>query len=658
MQGHNVAKQKDYIRLSHERCEKYGVEQDRIYSTKIITGDQLFKKMQEKSELIINTEPFMNQLYNFVKGSNFFAILTDEEGCILSMIGDEGILSEAFSLKMVPGAYMDEENIGTNAMGTALAEGKPVQVSGKEHYIEAYHRWTCSGAPIRNANGKIIGALDLTGYSEMVHSHTLGMVAAAVEAIEKMLQIKKYNEDLNITKKYTETIIDSITSGILTSDLNGNIKTVNKHSLEMFGYSGEEIKKMKIWDLFDGWERVKEISIKSKMSILDEDVFVNSRMNKLQFNLSTYPILDDKQNLRDIILVFKEVKKVRKLANKIMGRQAIYTFDKIIGNNQNFQRVVDFAKKVADSRSNILIMGESGTGKELFAQAIHNYSERRDENFVPINCGAIPKSLIESELFGYEEGAFTGAKRSGNPGKFEIADGGTIFLDEIGEMPLDMQTRLLRVIEEGTVSRIGSTKEIVVDVRIIAAANKDLNEEVERGNFRKDLFYRLNVLPLRLPPLRERKDDIPILVEYFMNRISKRLNKKTIQIHERHMKILLAHEWPGNIRELENLMELIINTESISLSLGKRQIVVDLKAKDDFVHNNHNPMENDYKPTLTLEEVERQHIINVLGRCNGNITSTARALGIGRNTLYRKIDYYKIGCSEIGQWSIMQHPQG
>ncbi|SHJ63300.1 GAF domain-containing protein [Paramaledivibacter caminithermalis] len=184
-------KAKDYIIRSHERCKNMKVEYNRIYSKKIISGDKLQKKLEEKRELIITAEPFMNQIYNFVKGSNFFSILTDEEGCILSVIGDENILSEAFSLKMIPGAYMDEANIGTNAMGTALAEGKPVQISGDEHFIKAYHRWTCSGAPIKDSNGKIIGSLDLTGYSENVHSHTLGMVVAAVNAIEKMFYINK-----------------------------------------------------------------------------------------------------------------------------------------------------------------------------------------------------------------------------------------------------------------------------------------------------------------------------------------------------------------------------------------------------------------------------------------------------------------------------------
>ena len=652
MNNGDLIVKKDYIANSHERCKKYNVELERVYSAKIIHDNELFAKLEAKRDLIIAAEPFMNQLYNFVEGSNFFSILTDEEGCILSVIGDEEILSEALSIKMIPGAYMDEISIGTNAMGTALFEGRPIQVSGEEHYVRVYHKWTCSASPIRDTDGKIIGSLDLTGYCENVHLHTLGMVVAAANAIEKIMEIEKYTQELSMAKIYTETIIDSITAGILTSDLDGNIKTVNSYIAEMFGYDILEMKKMKAWDLFEGWDRVKT-AVMGKQSFMDEEVFINSRKNKLQFNLSTYPIFDNEQNIRNIIFVFKEVKKVRKLANKIMGRRAVYTFDKIIGRNEKFLQTVEFAKKVADSRSNILIMGESGTGKELFAQAIHNYSMRRDEPFVALNCGAIPRNLIESELFGYEEGAFTGAKSSGQPGKFEIADGGTIFLDEIGEMPLDLQTRLLRVIEEGTVSRIGSIKENVVDTRIIAATNKDLNEEVRKGNFRKDLFYRLNVLPIKLPALKERKDDIPILIQFFMERISRKLNRRGVKIPEEYMNYLVEYEWPGNVRELENLIELIVNTESIPDSFGKMNTGIVENHRIGLAELSHANARESTGEVLKLELVERQHIQKVLSLNNGNITLSARALGIGRNTLYRKMGSYGIVCSEMERCSNM-----
>lgn len=643
---------KDYIIKSHERCREYQVEKDRIYSKKIISGVELDEKLEKNRELIDTAELFMKQLYDFVKGSNFFIILTDEEGCILSIIGDDKILTEAFSYKMLPGAYMDERNIGTNTMGTALAEGKPLQVSGEEHYINAYHKWTCSASPIRDTKGEIIGTIDLTGYSESVNLHTLGMVVAAANAIEEMLDIKRYAEELSLAKRFTETIIDSIESGILTSDLEGNILTVNRVVADMFGYLPAEMTNMKTWDLLEDWDRIKTAVIQEQ-SFLDEDVFVNSRKNKLQLNISAFPHLDGKQKLMNIVIVFKEVKKVRKLANKIMGHHAIYTFDKIIGKDPEFVRIIEYAKKLADSRSNILIMGESGTGKELFAQAIHNYSSRHDEPFVALNCGAIPRNLIESELFGYEGGAFTGSKSAGQPGKFQIAESGTIFLDEIGEMPLDMQTRLLRVIEEGTMCSIGSNKEIVVDVRVIAASNKDLKEEVAKGNFRKDLYYRLNVLPLKLIPLRERKADIPLLSQYFMERISMKLNKKTVNINEETMRSLIEYEWPGNVRELENIIELMVNTESIPDNFMRAQGVSEDKEDAASTLGDRLSTKEPSEENMNLNFIEKKYILKVLDLHNGNITKCAKTLGIGRNTLYRKMESYGIECSETERCSIM-----
>lgn len=342
-----------------------------------------------------------------------------------------------------------------------------------------------------------------------------------------------------------------------------------------------------------------------------------------------------------------EGKKYRKSLEKLSNSQAIYTFDKIIGIDKNFTNTIEYAKKISNSKSTVLITGESGTGKEVFAQAIHNYSSRRDMHFIAVNCGAIPSNLIESELFGYEEGAFTGAKKGGNAGKFEIADGGSIFLDEIGEMPLEMQVRLLRVIEEGVISRIGSSKQITANFRIIAATNKDLKEEVSRGNFRKDLFYRLNVLPIYLPPLRNRKEDIPLLVDYYMNKISKKLSRNKVQIDKDLMKKFLQYQWPGNIRELQNIIELMINTENVpkdilqqcksNIVVEKNTIEVSMKLED-----------------MKLENVEKNHIIKVLKSFSGNISLAANAMGIGRNTLYRKMKKYHIECSDLEHCTKME----
>ncbi|EPY2301379.1 TPA: sigma 54-interacting transcriptional regulator [Clostridium botulinum] len=627
----DFVKEKFCVLKSHEKCNSLGISKDLVYSKKIIKDEELKRELNNNSELIIIATPFMNKLYQFVKGSNFFVILTDEDGCILNVIGDESILKEAFNVKMIPGAYMDEKNMGTNAMSMALSEKSPIQISGEEHYVKAYHRWTCSAAPIKDINGKIIGTLDLTGYSENVHSHTLGMVVAATNAIEKMIELNNYNRALQVSKKSIENVFNSIQRAILRVDLSGAIKTINNNAIELLGFNENDIKSMKMWDLIPDWSMVLD-EIYDKGSFVDEDVYVHCLKNKLQLNLSAYPIYDSSMRIIEVTCLLSDIQKTRKLAGKILSGQAIYTFDKIIGESKKLLSIIDYSKKIADSRSTILITGDSGTGKEVFAQSIHNYSDRKDKPFIAVNCGAIPRNLIESELFGYEEGAFTGAKRGGYRGKFENSHGGTIFLDEIGEMPLDMQIKLLRVIEEGVINRIGSSKQIPVNSRIIAATNKDLREEVEKGNFRKDLFYRINVLPVYLPALKERREDIPLLIDYFMNKTSKHLNKRKVEIAPAYMERLMNYHWPGNIRELENIVELIINAESVeiinNINHHSSKEVRDKAKEETMVFN--------------LEIVEKNHIKEVLNKFDGNVSSAAKALGIGRNTLYRKIEKYSL----------------
>lgn len=617
------------IKASHVRCAKAGIIPDLIYSRKIIGKDELQKKFSLNRELILTAAPYMEQLCNFVKGSNFFALLVDSEGCILNAIGDEDILSEAFSIKMIPGAYMDENNIGTNAMSISLQVDYPIQISGEDHYIKAYHKWTCSAARIHGEKGKLLGVLNLTGYTQGAHPHTLGMVAAASNAIEQMLKIKECNRILTVTKKHMDTMFHSMPTGIVTCDIEGNILLLNKKMVDLYGYEYNTLKAMNMKELIVNWDVIKS-SLLSGKEIFNEDVYIKIQNSKFQINLCAYSVYDSNRSIEEIICVFEEIKKIRKFAGKIMSGQAIYTFDKIIGKDEGFIKIIDYAKKIADSKSTILIMGESGTGKELFAQSIHNYSNRVDEPFIAVNCGAIPRELIESELFGYEEGAFTGAKRGGYAGKFEISDGGTIFLDEIGEMPIDMQTKLLRVIEEGVITRIGGQKQIFIDTRIIAATNKELKKEVEDGNFRKDLYYRLNVLPIYLPPLRERRDDIIPLIKHLMGTISKRLNKKPVTIPEDYLKKMIEYNWPGNIRELENVIELIINTEALPLNVFSEKVA----GVEQFV-----PL---YREDLSLKQVEKEHILKVINKLDGNISQSASVLGIGRNTLYRKLEEYEI----------------
>jgi transcriptional regulator with PAS, ATPase and Fis domain len=315
------------------------------------------------------------------------------------------------------------------------------------------------------------------------------------------------------------------------------------------------------------------------------------------------------------------------------GAQAKLTFEDILGDSEKFQASLRLAKMAAKGHSNVLLLGESGTGKDVFAQAIHNASFYSTGPFVAINCGAIPRELISSELFGYTEGSFTGAKRGGSPGKFEMADGGTIFLDEIGEMPLELQTLLLRVLEQKSIIRIGGEEVIPINGRLIAATNRDLLKEVEKGNFRKDLFFRLNVISIPLLPLREHKEDIPLLSISFIHRMNLLLGKNIGGVDSKVMNMLQEYGWSGNVRELYNVLERAMNMSQGPL------ITVEMLPPEVF------SLDKKERSTVTyssFEDLEKQLIATLLKEEGGNITKVSQKLGVARSTLYRKLYKYSI----------------
>ncbi|NFK10945.1 PAS domain-containing protein [Clostridium botulinum] len=630
-------KQDNIIKKSHERSVYFGIEENRVFPKKILKGKEITNNIEKNKSFLKVASPFIDILYDFLKGSEFFIILTDKEGCILKIIGDKEVMDIANNLNMVVGAFMSENSIGTNAMGTAIKEDIPIQISEREHFIKAYHRWTCSAAPIHDINGDIIGCLNLTGDRDRVHSHTLGLVVAAVKSIENQINVDNTNKKLLETYQYMNTIVDSISSGIYVVDFRGKIKTINKAACNILGIEDKDVLDKNVENILPNWHHIFE-RIKNGKPYEDKEAVLNDKLIKGRYNVSATPIQIENKII-GMVIVFKEIKTVLDLVNKYSGMRAVYNFEDIIGESKEIKKVINYAKSISSSPSTVLIEGESGTGKELLAQSIHNYGDRRENSFIALNCGAIPKSLIESELFGYEDGAFTGARRGGHAGKFELANGGTLFLDEIGEMPLDMQVSLLRVLQEGYVTRVGGDKIIPVDVRIIAATNKDLKKEVEKGTFRQDLYYRLSVIPIKLPPIRERKGDLPILIKYFFRIKSIKLNKPMPHIKEDIYHNMLEYNWPGNIRELENFIENIVNLRGDS-SFILEEDFKNIEDKHNFHENNIGLLYSN--KIRTLEEIEKEAIINTVNEYNRNMSQSAKALGITRDTLYSKLKKYNI----------------
>lgn len=626
----------DILNRSHRRCIKYGIEKNRVFPTKILRGKEFKLILQKNNELIKVARPFMEILYDFLRGSGFSLYLTDKEGIVLTIIGDYDIIENQEKMGIVVGGDMSEESTGTNAIGTALYENCSVQISGEEHFITTYYVWTCSAAVIHNEDGDIIGCLNLTGRCQLAHPHTLGLVVAAVKSIENHLKVEKTQNELVEAYQYLNKIMNSIDFGIFAVDTNGMLKGINNSACNMLDIKENEIINKNVDNILDNWEYILEQLRKGK-AYENEEIIYSRSSKKKRFNLTVCPIKNKIGNITGMVGIFKDMQNVYNLVNKYTGKRAPYTFDDIIGNSKKILKVKEQSKNISNSPSTVLIQGESGTGKELIAQSIHNNSNRRNESFVAINCGAIPKSLIESELFGYEEGAFTGAKRGGHPGKFELANGGTLFLDEIGEMPLDMQVNLLRVLQEECVTRVGGSKCINVDVRIIAATNKDLKKEVEKGTFREDLYYRLSVIPIYVPPLREREGDIEILIDYFLKAKAIKLGKSIPKIQDSLYKKLINYTWAGNIRELENCIENIVNMDGdTSFSFENKTLE---KEQNNSVEKK---LEYDM---YSLEEWEKKLIINSINKYSGNLTKAAKALGINRSTLYSKIKRYELKLS-------------
>jgi len=472
----------------------------------------------------------------------------------------------------------------------------------------------------------------MSGNYRLLHKHTLGMVVSIANAIESALKTEEKVFELSINNKFLNTIIESISDGLIVINKKGEITHLNSIAGKILGREFHEAIGKPIDKLIRTNFSLLNI-LNNRKGYLEKEIIVTPFYGEesSQYLLTEKVVEDSEGESQGVTALFKEMKKVHRLVGNFIGANTRYNFSSIIGNNARLMKAINLAKVASISSCKILIQGESGTGKEIFAQAIHNNSNRKNKPFIAINCAAIPRDLVESELFGYEGGAFTGARKEGRPGKFELAEGGTLFFDEIESMPLEAQPKLLRILESNQLMRVGGNKIIPTNVRIISSSNQDLLLAVEEGNFREDLYYRLNTVIVDIPPLRNRKDDIPILVEYICNKIGQKLSKKKIEVDKEVLKLLYNYNWPGNIRELENILE-----SAILLSKGNC-ITIGAIPKNIKLSKSNSLNNRAKKEINSLIKVEKETISEALREAKNNISKTSRILGIDRSTLYRKI---------------------
>ncbi|MDR3561935.1 MAG: sigma 54-interacting transcriptional regulator [Negativicutes bacterium] len=437
------------------------------------------------------------------------------------------------------------------------------------------------------------------------------------------------------------TVIDNPFEGIMAIDAAGIVFFVNSFFLDILNRSEQDVVGKKIWDIIPSCRLFETVG--QGYSIWGETLKINAK----EFLVARFPLKMEGQIVGAMVkTVFPDQTVATEIVHKLSQPapksdcfylQTLCTCRDIVGETPPMLYVKKLARRASRTSSTLLITGESGTGKEIIAQAIHTRSVRREASFISVNCGAIPENLLESELFGYVDGAFTGAKKGGKPGKFELANGGTILLDEIGDMPIYMQVKILRVLQERAVWRIGATTPTQLDVRVMASTHTDLKTLVKEKKFREDLYYRLNVLEINIPPLRQRAEDLPILIHALIQRINQRIGSDAKGITTESLEILKAYSWPGNVRELENLLEQAINwSEEPIIDVGKIPVRPwEAEATKAAVDTN--------KPFRNLvEETEKELIINALAKTNGNKARAARTLNMQRSVLYKKLERMNI----------------
>jgi transcriptional regulator with PAS, ATPase and Fis domain len=569
-----------------------------------------------------------------------------------------------------------EECQGSNALSLALQESFPIQLDGPMHYRATLHSLYTSAAPVHDLLGRAVGVLGVIGRHERCHPHTLGMITAAAQAVSNQLQMQVWLNNANDLLAELKSILQTLPEGVLLLRNDGVISQMNTPAGAMLGLIPARVSGRRLSDVLPV-PVVLAQALARQQQLTDEELVFETARGRVTCLCSLKPIsnyhadtgladivgsagsigstglvLDDPVAADGYVLILRSIERVQKLVNRITGARARLTFDNVIGATPALKEAMRLALLAARSNSTVLLRGETGTGKEIFAQSIHNSSARVDGPFVAVNCAAIPRELINTELFGYEGGSFTGADRQGRSGKFEQAHGGTLFLDEIGDMPLDLQTALLRAIETRSIVRVGGQRVIPVDVRIIAATHRDLREEARRGNFRSDLFYRLNVLTIHIPALRERSDDIPLLVHHFLERQSRALGR-SLTITPEVMEVIHGYNWPGNIRELENLLERVtylmpgsmITLEDLPLEL--QQVAEHSLALLSHAVTPAPAPAPQIPPVPTpgaLKEqsssAEMQAILDALRASDGQVTRASALLGISRTTLWRKMAKY------------------
>ena len=592
----------------------------------LVPGAELVEHYSIHSPLVEAARPALRQARLFLAEANSMIILTDPSGLILETAGDPRTIDFGHLVHLEQGGLWKEADIGTNAIGTAIATSEPVQIHGAEHFCNDIGVWTCAATPIWHPeDGDLLGVVDISGPARTFNPQALAFAVSVKHQIEGAIAQSINSDHQRLLRCFLQKRSLWANEHIVAIDHRGRIIYGEDSALR---------------DLERHHRGLASSGRIASLKGVPAGGWV-SALRELLPSASAEPVIDQNRQIGAIIVLHNRRRpSVPTLERPLTER--FFDFDEILGDSVAMQEVKERARKMAVTGAPILIEGETGVGKELFARAIHSTGPTSSGPFVPVNCGGIPRDLFGSELFGYSKGAFTGAREQGHAGKIEAADGGLLCLDEVGEMPLEHQPFLLRVLEDGLVYRIGSNEGLPVRLRLVSLTNRNLLAEAEAGRFRRDLYYRIAVLRLQIPPLRDRGDDVVALTHHFAGKAASRMERPLPRFHDEVLRIFRLYSWPGNVRELRNVVENMILLGN-SDQLGIDDVPMEVRQPADQVAATFSDEQQSLSASPNLKLSERAAIEAVLAEARGNLTDAAKRLGIARSTLYRKLDEYGIG---------------
>lgn len=619
---------RNIIQTSWARSATSGVNAHASATPLVVDDDQLDQSKQQRRQLLTAADHALQHAADLLEETSAMVVLTDEDGVILDTRGDNRTLDAGQDIRLQPGGNWNENVVGTNGIGTALSTGKPVFVHAAEHFCEGIKSWTCAGAPIRDpVDQSVIGLIDISGPPEIFRRHNIALAVLAAEKIELALGEHARVERLRLLEACLSSMpVTDGADGLVVLDRRGRIIHANGTSIPRHMQSPDGAG-------LDLGRHLVDLSD----ALTDQDIYDRLPEPLRPAWVKPLKIGSDMSGAMLIYAAATGRARTRPSPPAPTITPATPAQPEIQGQSVHLLHAVDMAKRAATSRVPMLVEGETGVGKELFAKLIHSTGQDDPKApFIAFNCGAVSKDLLGAELFGHVAGAYTGAARDGRAGRFELAHGGTLCLDEIGELPLDLQPYLLRVLEEGAVYRLGDGKPRPVDVRLVALTNRNLKDEVAAGRFRRDLYFRISTVTLDIPPLRDRAGDIDRLIDHFNHLFATKYGVEALAIDPEARTALRNHDWPGNVRELRNLIE--------SLTLMSTERSVRLGDLPEEVGAPGAPPSTSVmlEGNGSLEDTERQAIEQAIEAGGGNLSLVAKTLKISRSTLYRKMKHYRL----------------